>query len=269
MAVEAHDVPSPRLGAFIGEVTFLPADPPRDGAFALWRPAPGFAARRDVRLLTAGTRGVTTEDVEAVVVPVRAAIPWLARSPIRGSSASLLAWHVAVRAGLALVAGGRLRPSISPSGHDCWSAGPLDDEDAGLLTALASAFPAEGHAVSLPADPTRMYGPAALIRACWDAIADTLPRTAGAEIAFGGPLFSDRGWHPARRLASWLLPQPAGAGTGGTAVRLRVLLPPAAEPRLELSRPLATAFETQVVLHRGARRWRPLERVIPDGATVL
>jgi len=268
MAVEAHDVASPRLGAFIGEVTFLPADPPRDAAFALWRPAPGFAAHGEVRLVIAGARGVTAEEVEAGVVPVRAATPWLARSPIRGS-ASLLAWRAAVRAGLALVAGGRLRPSISPSGHDCWSVGPLDDEHAGLLAALASAFPAEAHAVPLPAGSSRMYGPAALIRACWDAIADTLPRTAGAEVAFGGPLFSDRGWHPARHLASWLLPRPAGAVTGGTTVRLRVLLPAAAEPRLELSRPLATAFETRVLLHRGARRWRPLERVIPNGTTVL
>jgi superfamily II DNA or RNA helicase len=268
MAVESHDVGSVRLGAFIGEVTFLPADPPRDGAFALWRPAPGFAPRGVVRLLTAGTNGVAAEEVEAGLAPVAAVIPWLARSPIRGS-ASLLAWRAVVRAGLALVVRGRLRPSISPSGDDCWSAGPLDDEDAGLLAALASALPAEAHAVPLQADPSRMRGPAALIRACWDAIADTLPRTAGAEAAYGGPLFSDRGRHPARHLASMLLSTAGPAGTGVAPVNLRVRLPAGGEARLELGGPPGASFEAQVTLHRGARRSRPLERLLSNDSTVL
>src|SRR5262245_57765199 len=217
MAVEAHDVPSLRLGAFIGEVTFLPADPPRDAAFALWRPVPGFVPHGRVRLWTAGSHRVTAEELEAGLAPISAAIPWLARTPIRGS-ASLLAWRAAVRAGLALVARGGLRPSISPAGYDCWTVGPLDDEDAGLLAALAAALPAPAHAVPRPGDPSLVYVPAALIRACWDAIADTLPRTAGAEVAFGGPLFSHRQPQPARHLASRLLPDRAEAGTDEIAV---------------------------------------------------
>jgi hypothetical protein len=63
MAVEAHDVAPLRLGAFICKVTFLPADPPRDAAFALWRPAPGFVPRGRVRLWTAGSHGVTAEEL--------------------------------------------------------------------------------------------------------------------------------------------------------------------------------------------------------------
>src|SRR5262245_672594 len=152
MAVEAHDVPSLRLGAFIGEVTFLPADPPRDAAFALWLPAPGFVPHGRLRLWTAGSHGVTAEELEVGLAPLPAAIPWLARSPIRGS-ASLLAWRAVVRAGLALVARGRLRPSVSPAGYDCWIAGPPDDEDAALLAALAAALPPQAHAVPLPVDP--------------------------------------------------------------------------------------------------------------------
>ena|SRR5437773_3006016 len=140
MAVQAHDVPSLRLGAFIGEVTFLPADPPRDATFALWRPAPGFVPHGQVRLWTAGSHGVAAEELEAGLAPVWAAIPWLAQTPI-GGSASLLAWRAAVRAGLALVARGRLRPSVSPAGYDCWAVGPLDDDDAGLLAALAGRCP--------------------------------------------------------------------------------------------------------------------------------
>ena len=268
MAVEAHDVPSLRLGAFIGEVTFLPADPPRDAAFALWRPAPGFVPHGRVHLWTTGSDGVTAEELEAGLAPVSAAIPWLARTPIRGS-ASLLAWRAAVRAGLALVARGRLRPSVSPAGYDCWAIGPLDDEDAGLLAALATALPAEAHAVPLPADPSRVYSPAALIRACWDTIADTLPRTAGAEVAFGGPLFSHPTPHPAMHLVSRLLPGRAADETDETVVRLQVRLPAGAEPRLELDQPVAMGYEALVALHRGSRRWKAVERVAARGATVL
>jgi superfamily II DNA or RNA helicase len=264
MAVEAHDVPPLRLGAFIGEVTFLPADPPRAAAFALWWPAPGFVPHGRVHLWTAGSHGVTAEELEAGLAPVSAAIPWLAQTPIRGS-ASLLAWRAAVRAGLALVARGRLRPSVSPAGYDCWTVGPLDDDDTGLLAALAGALPAQAHTVPLPGDPSRVYSPAALIRACWDAIADTLPRTAGAEVAFGGPLFSHPAPRPARHLVSQLLPRPADE----TIVRLRVLLPASAAPRLELDRRLATACEALVALHRGSRRWKPIERILTSDATVL
>src|SRR5437660_940967 len=265
MAVEAHDVPALRLGAFIGEVTFLPADPPRDAAFALWRPAPGFVPHARVRLWTAGSHGVTAEELEAGLAPVSAAIPWLVQTPIRGS-ASLLAWRAAVRSGLALVARGRLRPSVSPAGYDCWAVGPLDDDDAGLLAALAGALPAQAHAVPLPGDPSRVYGPAALIHACWDSIADTLPRTAGAEVAFGGPLFSHPTPHPVRHMVSRLLP---GGEMDETVVRLRVRLPAGAAPRLELDRPLATGYEALAALHRGSRRWRPLERLVANGATML
>src|SRR5215472_12396435 len=268
MAVEAHDVPSLRPGAFIGEVTFLPADPPRSAAFALWRPVPGFVPHGRVRLWTAGSNRVTAEELEAGLAPLPAAIPWLARTPIRGS-ASLLAWRAAVRAGLALVARGRLRPWVSAAGYDCWAVGPLDDEDAGLLAALAAALPAEAYAVPLPADASRVYSPAALIRACWDAIADTLPRTAGAEVAFGGPWFSHPAPHPARHLVSRLLPGPAAAEADEAVIRLGVRLPAAAQPRLELERPAATGYETQIAIHRGSQRWKPLERVLGNGAAVL
>lgn len=248
--------------------TFLPADPPRAAGFALWRPAPGFVPHGRVRLWTAGSHGVTAEELEAGLAPVSAAIPWLAQTPIRGS-ASLLAWRAAVRAGLAPVARGKVRPSVSPAGYDCWAVGPLDDDGAGLLAALAAALPAQAHAVPLPADPSRVYGPATLVRACWDAIADTHPRTAGAEVAFGGPLFSHPTPHQAAHLVSWLLPGPATAETDERLGRLCVRLPAAGPPRLEPDRPLASGYEALVGLHRGLRRWKPLERVVTTGATVL
>jgi superfamily II DNA or RNA helicase len=268
MAVEARDVERIRLGAFIGEVTFLPADPPRDAAFALWRPVPGFAPHGEVRLSTAGPRGLRPESVPAALAPVAAAIPWLARSPIRGT-ASLLAWRAVMRAGLALVARGRLRPSLSPSGFDCWTVGPLDDEDEALLGALAAALPAEAHAVPLEGDPALVHSPAAMIRACWDAVADTFPRTAGAATAFGGPLFADRRPHRALHLAPYLLHRRGAPATIEEPIQVRVQLPAGAEPRLELDSAGSAAHETRIALHRGARRWSPLERVTADGTTVL
>jgi hypothetical protein len=87
MAVEAHDVPSLRLGAFIGEVTFLPADSPRDAALALWRPAPGFVSHGRVRLWTAGSHGVTAEELEAGLAPVSARLirAWQAHGSGQGT----------------------------------------------------------------------------------------------------------------------------------------------------------------------------------------
>src|ERR1700730_9388121 len=213
MAIEAPHVGPYRLGTFIGEATFLPGDPPREARFALWRPVPGFAPSGLVRLVVPAPNGVRAEDVPAALVPVSTAIPWLARSHGHGAP-SLLAWRAVVRAGLALVARGRLLPSISPTGYDCWRAGPLEGEDEALLQSLAAAVPAEAHAVPLAGDASRCCSPAAVVRACWDAIADALTRTAGAATAFGGPLYTE--WRPRR--AVWLAPSPRdlhGGGEGG------------------------------------------------------
>jgi superfamily II DNA or RNA helicase len=268
MAIGVRDVDHIRLGAFVGEVTFLPADPPRDAAFALWRPVPGFASQGEVRLFVARAEGVRPEVVPAVLAPVAAAIPWLAQSPERGTS-SLLAWRAVVRAGLALVARGKLHPSISPAGYDCWTAGPLEAEDTAMLDALAAALPAEAHAVPLTGDPTRACGPAAMIQACWAAIADALPRTAGAAAAFGGPLYADRRSHSARHLARHVVSLRGELGTGSQPVKLRVQLSSGGAPRLALDSPGTVPYGTRVALHRGARRWRPLERVSSNGGTAL
>jgi hypothetical protein len=267
MAIEAPHVGPYRLGAFIGEATFLPGDPPREARFALWRPVPGFAPGGLVRLVVPAQDGVRAKNVPAALVPVSAAIPWLARSHGHGAP-SLLAWRAAVRAGLALVARGRLLPSISPAGYDCWRAGPLDDEDEALLQSLAAAFPAEAHAVPLAGDGSRSQSPAAVVRACWDAIADVLPRTAGAATAFGGPLYTD--WGPRR--AVWLAPSLRdlhGGEEGRGAVQLRVDLPGGSGPRLSPAGLGPLTYDDRVALHRGARRWGPLSRVLSSGATEL
>ena len=266
MAVEAPDLVPNRLGAFIGEVTFLPADTPRESAFALWQPMPGFGARSRVRLAVRDAEGVIRfEEVAAALVTAAAAIPWLAQSRERGT-ASFLAWRSVVRAGLALVARGRLRPSISPTGHDCWAAAAFEDDEMSLLSALAAALPAEAHAVPLPHEASRIRSPEASVRACWDAIADALPRTAAAASAYGGPLYSE--WAPgnAVHLAPSVIP---GRGLKPGLVRLRVDLDPEGDVRLIQASEGEPPYEALVALHRGARYWDPLRRLAATGSATI
>src|SRR5579859_3211308 len=229
-------------GAFIGEVTLVPADPPRESCFALWRPVPGFGEPGGLRLVIAAGAGVSCEEQAAAFVPMRAAIPWLAGGRAQGTR-SLLAWRAVIRAGLALVAKGQLRPWISPRGYDAWQTGPLGEDDEALLRLLAAALPAEAHALPIEGDSDRIMSPELAVRTCWDAIADALPRTAAAAVAFGGPLYSD--WVPRRagHLAPALWP---GAGEKPEVVRLRLELPANALPRL-ICEPMS--YAGRVALH--------------------
>lgn len=259
MVADTHDAGPVRLGAFIGEVTFSPADPPRDGVFLLWRPVPGFGRPGRARLAVPGREGVGVAEVDVATAPMAATIPWLARSRVAGSSASLLAWRAVVRAGLALIAGGKLWPSMTASGRDCWRAGPLDDDDRALLASLAGALPAPAHAVVLAGGDTAISSPLAAVRACWDAIADSFPRTAAAPIAFGGPLYTDPGSDGARNP---LALHAQRASSGSTRVEVRVEVPSGGEPRLERLASAGLGYGAQVALHRGARRWAPLAGIV-------
>jgi superfamily II DNA or RNA helicase len=97
------------------------------------------------------------------------------------------AWSRAIEMGLGLVARGRLYPSVTDSGWDAWRAGPLDAADRKLLDELGAAFPAAAHALALEgSSPLRLRSPDHLIRAAWDALADSLPRTAASPLVGGG-----------------------------------------------------------------------------------
>lgn len=157
-----------------GELVFIPGDPPRRGAFALFDPAPRGAAGRvtSVELVKYGHRSARRALTVARVVPVAEALAWLAsRAANAQAPDSTAAWTVAVKAGVNLVARGRLLPAISPGGFDAWQVGPLDRDDEDFLHALAAAFPPAAHALPLASGPPlRVRSPESLIRDCWDAI---------------------------------------------------------------------------------------------------
>jgi len=229
-------------------VTFEPGDPPRLGALVIYdcsrspaSPDPRlFPDQIEVVQPTVTGTGVRRRTVLARRVPILDAIMLVRNLSIDVPGAE--AWSRAFAIGLGLVARGRLYPSVTASGWDAWSAGPLDSSDRTLLDELAAAFPTAAHALALDqSSPLRLHSPDHLIRAAWDAIADTLPRTAAAPILGGGmstktksgpnqgvPFATTAPVHAAD-LRPWLVDAAGGfAGQRGADVALRIELDPPA-----------------------------------------
>ncbi len=168
------------------EAVFVPADPPRAGMLALW--SPGGTDRRSEDGADEGTHGVELvlpagsrvrrARVPARLVPVPEALSLLCgRQAPPDATTSYRAWASAALAGVGLVARGRLLPAASPQGYGAWRAGPLDPDDRAWLATLVAAMPPTAHALPVPGSrPLRMSGAGTLVKAFWDAIADTLAR---------------------------------------------------------------------------------------------
>ncbi|MEU9501098.1 DEAD/DEAH box helicase [Streptomyces sp. NPDC048196] len=185
---------------------FLPAEPPRAGRIALWRPdgeplpEPGTDVRDDGAQQTAAeaTRltvarrhgsGARARTVPAVLLPLTEAVPLLVRArhdPAADPAAAC--WGAATLHALHLAARGRLLPGLTPEDTDAWRAGPLDPDDIAHLRAIAAAMPAEAYAVPLPGSrPLHLPDPVDLVRRYVDAVVDALPRTPAAELVAGAP----------------------------------------------------------------------------------
>ncbi len=216
------------------EVTFVPADPPRTGRFVVYDPACSAAGRAvdrphdlpdEIEVAVPAGSLVRRRTVPARFVSVADALDLLrdvgasAGSP---PTPSALAWSAVVVAGLVLVARGRLAPSVSAAGFDAWRAAPLDVGEEQLRRDLAAALPPAAHATVLGGrPPLRMPTPEVLVGEAWDAMADTLPRTAAAQVATGTPMFAAAEPQPAEALRSWLV-DAVGRLDGGASVALRV-----------------------------------------------
>ncbi|WP_198535405.1 DEAD/DEAH box helicase [Streptomyces caatingaensis] len=173
----------------------LPADPPREGRVAFWLPdgqAPVVRGQvEDLTVVVPAEGDVTTTTVRAVLLPVRAALPVLTRARAGRAGAAAAFWGAAAVLALQLAARGRLLPGLSADDHDAWRAGPLTAEDLRRVQELADAMPPEAHAVPVPgSDPLLLPEPLRLLRSFLDAVADTLPRSAAAAAAAGGPAFA-------------------------------------------------------------------------------
>ncbi|WP_241778028.1 DEAD/DEAH box helicase [Streptomyces sp. CT34] len=193
---------------------FLPAQPPRAGKVAFWRPdggrlpevADGEAGGDGVEpdgggpvgagavpgQLTVARRhgnGARSRTVPALLLPLPEAVPLLVRArhdPAAHPAAAC--WGAAALHALHLAARGRLLPGLTAEDADAWRAGPLDPDDVAHLRAVAAAMPAEAYAVPLPGSrPLQLPDPAALVRRLVDAVVDTLPRTPAAELVAGAP----------------------------------------------------------------------------------
>jgi superfamily II DNA or RNA helicase len=290
------------------DVVFVPGDPPRTGQFAVLAPAGrSNASRREGTARAAAGDASRYDTTLDVVVPVGSAVrrlrrparfvsiadalPILLATDVTTARPSLAAWATATRAGLGLIASGRLLPAATEQDYDAWRVAPLDPADAAYLTALAQAFPPEAHALPLDGQrPMRIASPEALIRNCWDALADTLVRTAAAPVAAGHDNFTTTAPTPVDGLAEWLTDAAAGTTDGAVRLALRIDLPtgrddPAratvevsstVDPSLVVdaadlwSAPPAvqSRFGTQpdidllLGLRRGARAWAPLSRLL-------
>jgi superfamily II DNA or RNA helicase len=178
-----------------------------------------------------------------------------------------------VRAGLLLVARGRLQPGITPEGRDTWRVGPLDSDDQLLVESLVAAAPDED------------------VRAMLDTLADGLVRTAAApqlvsHPAYASPLPVDvsgladwlgRGGHAAatgHRLGLRL--ETSGAADAPTLIRAHVQLRSRAEPDDVVDAATVWADPATAVarvgpdadldllhaLRRAAAAWPPLQRIL-------
>jgi superfamily II DNA or RNA helicase len=298
----------PVLAGF--DLTFIPGDPPRSGRFAAFRldggnaedlgddPLAGLGEHGTIELALPAAKSVRRRRVAATHLSIATALPLLLDlEDSQGTTATARIWASVMTAGIGLIARGRLRPAISPSGVDAWRAGPLDPGDRMLLEKLANVMPPLGHAVPLvsPRPPLRVHSPAFLVVAAWDALADTLPRTAAAATASGSSFFAATWSTLATELRPWLAEASAGLD-GGATFALRVHLGDASvpEPRgvLQISSTsdpslvvdaadlftmpaaLLARFGSEaerdllLALRRGSRAWEPIKTLlsqqIPD-----
>ena len=290
---------------------FLPAALPREGRIAFWspggRPLPG--ASDEITVVRPHREGdtlfVRSVTVPAVVMSVAASAPLLIaarRDPAAHPAAAC--WGAAVLHALHLVARGRLLPGLTPSDHDAWRAGPLDADDVAQLRAIAAAMPYEAHAAPVDeAGPTRLPEPESLVRAFFDAVADSLPRTPAAASAAGAPFAAaepqhlpgarewaaeaaagmDAGVRVSLRLdlsAYELFDVPSDSGAERNAGAAVVQVHSLADPTLVMDAARLWAgdgdehfgprarIDTVLALRRAARAWQPLarllERDVPD-----
>lgn len=182
------------------EVTLSAADPPRRSMVACWLPgteraqedlftlpseAPALPGEPTLFTLVLPARGgdkPSATDTIVHLVPLIDLVPQLLATSA-GASTSQRALSETVRAGLALIAAGRVLPCVTPVGWDAWTVAPLGPEDQATMSALATCLPPELLATPLPGTRSgqRVASPEATVAAVWDALADSLPRGASSE----------------------------------------------------------------------------------------
>src|SRR5690606_5820226 len=159
-----------------------------------------------VRLVLPTDSTLRARDVPVTWLTLREAIDALVELPANAPCGrSTQAWAHATRAGLQLLARGRLLPTADVDGTDLWRAGPLDSADIAYWKQLADALPAHAHATEVPdSAPRRVTSPAWLLGRFRDAVVDTYVRTEAAAEAAGHQPFASTDRHVVLGSTSWL-----------------------------------------------------------------
>ena len=268
---------------------FIPAEPPRSSRLALWHRDPevvdaleSLGARGSIDVVIPGDVGVERVEVDAVFLPMAAAIDWL-----MGSSNEMASTHAlarVVRSALGLVARGLLQPSVSDDGTDRWVVSPLTSDDLIVRSLLVTHLPPSAHCIATGVGAERMQAAAEVVHGLIAAVVDSMPRTPGAAVAVDQVAWATGAAVDVSRLRSRL---------AGTEVHERVtvglrVIPPldeglaftcevqvrsTSDPAVISSAAQLWAGEVDWVdrsaelevlrtLRRGAERWKPLERLL-------
>ncbi len=226
------------------EATFVAADPPRQSWFGLWDPTTtggglfdvdGPGDRRSLELALPFRRTIARQIVSVERIGMAEAIELFGSLDAEDDATpSVRAWSVGVRAALALVAKGRLLPSVSPDGWDAWRVDPIDLVDRAVLDQLAAALPSAAYCVPVGVNPTRLADPGTVVKQLVDAVGDRIVRTAAAPNVAASATFADVDPLRVPHLRSWVN-DVASVHCAGASLALRVY-PPGTFDRLTLER---------------------------------
>ncbi len=280
-------------------VVFLPGTPARTSRFAFWREdATALDGPLDeLTVALPGADGVEAVQVPARLLPVREALPVLARARVdAGAHPAAAFWGAATLYALQLTARGLLLPGLTEQDEDAWRAGPLTADDLERVRELAAAMPPQAHAVPLD-DDLLLSEPESLVRRFLDAVADTLPRSPAAPLAAGQQAYAAQAPQHLPEQRDWAADVAAGHDAGvRLSLRVEILgiehgdarfravlqMHSAADPSriadagdvwAESSAAAAafgprSRFDALLALRRAARAWAPLapllSAAVPD-----
>jgi hypothetical protein len=216
-----------------GELVFVPGEIPRRGVFAHRGKGSGSAKLELVseEARTASASAWCRRTLSRSLRRSRRCSPSIGKRAGRPMRRSAQVWAAAAAAGVGLVAGGRLLPTVGADDADVWRAGPLDPSDLSWLRELAAVFPPAAHALAIPGSrPMRLRSPEALIRELWDAIADLIARPPAAPRTTASTAFAAAEPTRVDDLAEWLADTTDGLAAGARlGLRIETVpVPPAA-----------------------------------------
>ncbi|MFF1690594.1 SNF2-related protein [Streptomyces sp. NPDC058254] len=125
--------------------------------------------------------------VECWQVPVRLLANAMARTSDGDKTApSVQLWHQVIQLGLAVVADGRVYPTLDSNGADVWRLGPLNEHERQRARQLRQVMAPPAHSgAATDTRPYLLWAPRVAIRAGLDAVAEAMLRGPGTSAVLG------------------------------------------------------------------------------------